>query len=793
MRQDMQDHTFKVRRAAVLGAGVMGAQIAAHLTAAGIPVDLYDLASDKGPRSALAAQGIARLLKLKPAPLAEKGLARFIQPLNFDDDLKKLADCDLIIEAVAERMEIKRNLYARVVPHLAVGAIFASNTSGLSISDLAAELPEDRRARFCGVHFFNPPRYMHLVELIPHAGTDSDVLDQLEGFLTRRLGKGVVRARDTVNFIGNRIGVFTMLSVMHHAERLGLGFDTVDALTGPAIGRPKSATFRLADVVGLDTMANVIRTMQNQLEDDPWHAWFRVPDWLSTLVEHGALGQKTGAGVFRKEGRTIRVFDPKTGDYRDSDYTLPDGIQQILAIRDPGEKLARLAGDDSPHGEFLWSIHRDLFHYCAWSLNRIAASARDVDLAIRWGYGWKLGPFEAWQAAGWKKMAELIERDIAADKTGVKAELPAWVNEIEAVHGPQGSWSADQGRYLARSTLPVYARQYQPPRLLGEPGESGRTVHEDDSIRLWCLHDDVLIASLKTKMAVIDQGAIEGLNRAVDQAESGFDGLVLWQPAGPFSAGANLKAAGAAIDAGDFASVRDLIEGFQAVNLRLRYAALPTVAAMRGLALGGGLELAMHTTVRVAHLESYMGLVEAGVGLLPAGGGLATVAMQIIADTQAGDSYPLLEKRYRQIAMGEVSGSALEARQMGYLRATDRIVLHEHELLHAAHHEVRALTAAGYRPPLAEARFAAAGDVGIATLRMLLVNMLEGHFISEHDHDIGLRIATVLCGGQIDRGAEITEQWIHALEREHFMELCAMDKTRQRIDHMLNTGKPLRN
>ncbi|RFF32837.1 3-hydroxyacyl-CoA dehydrogenase/enoyl-CoA hydratase family protein [Wenzhouxiangella sediminis] len=789
----MTDHKLQVRRAAVLGAGVMGAQIAAHLTAAGIPVDLYDLPSDDGPRSKLAAEGIKRLTKLKPAPLARKDLAEFIRPLNFADDLESLADCDFIIEAVAERMDIKRDLYGKIAPNIRDGAIFASNTSGLSITDLSKELPESLRGRFCGVHFFNPPRYMHLVELIPHAGTDAKVMDLLEDFLTRNLGKGVVRARDTANFIGNRVGMFSLLSTMHHADRLGLGFDTVDALTGPVIGRPKSATFRLADVVGLDTMGNVINTMKNQLEGDPWHAWFEQPDWLKRLIEAGAVGQKAGAGVFRKEGKTIRVLDPSTGEYRDTDYSLPEDVQKTLAIRDPGEKLAELAKCENAHTEFLWSLHRDLFHYCAYHLAEIADSAREVDLAIRWGYGWKIGPFEIWQSAGWQAMANLVKRDIEQGRTGVDANLPDWVGSIEAAHTPEGSWAADEARYLPRPDLPVFQRQYQPVRLLGEKTESGNTVHETDSIRLWTLDDDILIASLKSKMAVIDNGVVDGLNEAIERAESGYEGLVIWQPNGPFSAGANLKAAAEAIQKGDFDSVHDLVAGFQAVNLRLRYSTVPSVAAVRGLALGGGLELAMHAATRVAHLESYMGLVEAGVGLLPAGGGLGTLAMQVVDDTKAGDTYPLLEKRYKQVAMGQVAGSAMEAREMGYLREHDRIVMHEHELLHAAHFEARAMAAAGYRPPMAERTFPAAGDVGIATLKMLLVNMLEGHFISEHDYEIGQRIATVLCGGEIDRGSKVDEAWIHRLEREHFLELCAMEKTQERIAHMLKTGKPMRN
>src|SRR6056297_1725050 len=343
----MTDHKLLVRRAAVLGAGVMGAQIAAHLTAAGIPVDLYDLPTEGKQRSKVAADAIAGLAKLKPAPLASKDLGAFITPRNFEDDASQLAHCDFIIEAIVERMDIKKSLYEKIGPHIHDDAFFVTNTSGLSITELAGVVPEALKDRFCGVHFFNPPRYMHLVELIPHPGTDGKVLDLLEDFLTRNLGKGVVRCRDTANFIANRVGVFTMWSTMHHAQRLGLGFDTVDALTGPAIGRPKSATFRLADVVGLDTMANVIKTMDAKLADDPWHGYYQAPSWLAKLVEAGALGQKAGAGVFRKEGKTIRVLDPESDDdghpYRDTDYSLDDAVKQVLGIRDPAEKMATLA------------------------------------------------------------------------------------------------------------------------------------------------------------------------------------------------------------------------------------------------------------------------------------------------------------------------------------------------------------------------------------------------------------------------------------------------------------------
>jgi len=788
----MSNNRFIVRKAAVLGAGVMGAQIAAHLTAAGIPVRLFDLPAKKGGRADLVKQSVQRLTKLKPPPLADNRLVEFLHPANFDDDAEKLADCDFIIEAVAERIDIKKSLYDNIEAHIRPDAIFASNTSGLSITELAGVLPEKNRARFCGVHFFNPPRYMHLVELIPHAGTDPNALDQLEVFLTRTLGKGVVRAIDTPNFIANRVGTFSILSTIHHAERLGLGFDTVDALTGPAIGRPKSATFRLADVVGLDTLASVMSTMQSKLSDDPWHAHYRAPAWMQQLIDNGALGQKSGSGVFRKEGKTIKVLDPASGAYRDTDYSLADDVKQVLGITDPGEKLEAMRESNRPEVQFLWAIHRDLFHYCAVLLKDIADSAREIDLAMRWGYGWEYGPFEIWQAAGWERIAKLVSEDIESGRALADAPLPGWVDGVSAAHAESGSVTGDGGT-SPRPDLAVFERQWQPPRLIGEKTADGKTIADLPGVRLWTLADDVLIVSHKSKMNVIDGGVIDGLSEAIERAEREFAGIVIWQPKGPFSAGANLKAAMSWIENDEWDKVEGLVRDFQDVNLRLRHAAVPSVAAVRGLALGGGLELAMHTSRIVAHLESYMGLVEAGVGLLPAGGGLGTLAFRVAEQTRAGDSYLLLEKRFKQVAMGQVSGSAMEAREMGYLRDADAIVMHEHELLHAAHGAIGGLNAAGYRAPLPGSAIPAAGDVGIATLKMMLVNMHEGHFVSDHDVEISERIADVLCGGAIDRGTKVDERWLYALERKHFVELAGMKPTQERILHMLKTGKPLRN
>ncbi|MEO6687792.1 MAG: 3-hydroxyacyl-CoA dehydrogenase family protein, partial [Dokdonella sp.] len=497
----MNNVPLRIRKAAVLGAGVMGAQIAAHLANADVETLLFDLPAKDGDKNGIANKAIANLSKLSPAPLAEKSKVTAITAANYDDNLEALKGCDLIIEAIAERLDWKLDLYKRITPYLSDSVVVASNTSGLSINALAEALPANLRPRFSGIHFFNPPRYMHLVELIPDKETDRDVLAGLEAFLTTTLGKGVVYAKDTPNFIGNRIGVFSILATMHHTAAFDLGFDLVDALTGPAIGRPKSATYRTADVVGLDTMAHVINTMADTLPNDPWHAHFQAPAWLSTLIGKGALGQKTGAGIYTKRGKDIVVLDLQKQDYVPSAAKASDEVAAILDIRNPSEKFGKLRASSDPQAQFLWAVFRDLFHYAAFHLADIAETARDVDFAIRWGYGWKLGPFETWQSAGWSDVAKWITEDIAAGKAMSTAPLPAWVGRVDGVHHAAGSYSPRSGKDEPRSTHPVYQRQLFPDALIGETFDTGTTLWENDGVRLWSLGGDgVGILSFKTKM-----------------------------------------------------------------------------------------------------------------------------------------------------------------------------------------------------------------------------------------------------------------------------------------------------
>lgn len=798
---------FTIRKVAVLGAGVMGAQIAAHCANAGVPVLLYDLPAKEGPANGIVIGALERLRKLSPAPLGTAARVGYIEPANYDQDLGRLQECDLIIEAIAERMDWKHALYARVAPHVAAHAVFASNTSGLPIAKLAEGLPTELRERFCGVHFFNPPRYMHLVELIGTAQTRAELLDTLETFLTTTLGKGVVRALDTPNFVANRVGVFNILSTMAQAERFGLGFDVVDDLTGSKLGRAKSGTFRTADVVGLDTLVHVIRTLQEQLPEDPFAACYATPSVLAKLVEQGALGQKAGAGFYRKKGREIQRLDPKAGDYVPSGEKADPLIGRMLKAPLP-LRLKLLREARHPQARFLWSILRDGFHYIAVHLAEIANTARDVDFALRWGFGHAQGPFELWQQAGWLQVARWIEEDIAAGETLSRAPLPAWVTqgpvaERGGVHQPEGSWNARTGQFEARAALPVHERQIFNAPLVGETQRTwltaGATVFEDDAIRVWTVDrvglDDVLVASFKTKMHVISPGVTAGLMRAVALAESEYRGLVVWQGEEPFSAGADLQAMLPLFMSGGVAAIEPEEERLQQLMLRLRYARVPTVAALAGLVLGGGCELAVHCARRVAYLESYIGLVEVGVGLVPGAGGLTYGARRAAEEQRVAPDLPLLGflKKYAlAAATAQVSKSALEAREIGYLLDSDPVVYNAHELLYVAIRQAQAMHDAGWAPPM-KARFAVAGRDGAATLKAQLVNMREGGYISEHDERLGSQIAEVLCGGDVDPGTEVDEAWILRLERKAFMRLLRNPKTQERILGMMNTGKPVRN
>jgi 3-hydroxyacyl-CoA dehydrogenase len=731
--------------------------------------------------------------------------AVLIGQANYEEHMEQLRDCDLIIEAIAERMDWKRDLYQKIAPFVAPHAIVASNTSGLSITALSEALPEALKPRFCGIHFFNPPRYMTLVELINTPTTDPQILDDLETFVTSGLGKGVVRAHDTPNFVANRVGIAGMLATMKEVENFGLTWDVVDDLTGKKLGRASSGTFRTADVVGLDTLTHVIKTLQDNLtiETDPFYASFGTPAVLKKLLELGNLGQKTKAGFYKKVGRDVLRFELDSGEYVPGGAKADEVYGRMLK-KPAAERLRLLRNSEGPQGQFLWAILRNGFHYAAVHLGTIADNARDVDQAMRWGFGMQQGPFELWQEAGWLDVAKMVQEDIDAGKALCNTPLPEWVfkgpvAEAGGVHTAKGSWSASKGEFVARRALPVYARQPFPEALRGETlpdfRTAGTTLFEDDAIRLWTMDDAVVIASIKTKMHAISMEVTAGLERAVELAEKSYQGVVIWSGDEPFSAGADLQAMLPGFMMGGAAAIDEAVAELQRVMRRLRYASVPVVSAVRGLALGGGCEMAVHSARRVVHMESYVGLVEVGVGLVPGAGGLTYIARRAAenAATSTGkDLLPFLTEGFTAAAMAKVGTSALESRKLGYLLESDVIVPHKDELLFVALNEAKAMYQGGYRAPH-KRLFPVAGRSGKATILGSLVNMRDGGFISQHDFHIASLIANVVTGGDVDAGTLVSEEYLMTLERRAFCALLEHPKTQERIMGMLSTGKPVRN
>ncbi|MGA8053440.1 MAG: 3-hydroxyacyl-CoA dehydrogenase NAD-binding domain-containing protein [Burkholderiales bacterium] len=794
----MGSQNFFIRKAAVLGTGVMGLRIAAHLANADVPVVLFGRAGEGANPNERIRKTIDVLRKTDPGALATRDRSADIEAANYDQHLDRLKSCDLIIEAIAEDWDTKQALYQKIAPYIAKDAIVASNTSGLSVNRLAELIPAAARKNFCGMHIFNPPRYMHLIELIPSRHTDPAMLDALESWLVTRLGKGIVRAKDTQSFVANRIGLFSILAVMHHTEKFGLGFDDVDALTGKLIGHPATGTFRTADMIGLDTLSNVMDFQHETLPNDPWREYYKAPAWFAGLIAKGALGLKTKGGIYRRVGKAVQVLDLATQDYKPSAAKVSDEVTEIFHIKDPVERFAKLRASKDAHAQFLWATTRDIFHYCAYHLAEIANNARDVDFAMRWGWGWSVGPFEIWQAAGWKAVAEAMQQDISAGKAMVKTPLPAWVLQRDGVYQEHGAYSPAENILKGRSTLTVYKRQLFPDLILGEKHDHGETLQEDNSVRLWRMPDvdpRIAILSFKSKMHALGKGVVDGIYQAVARAEADFDGLVLWHHP-PFGVGANLAELGELVKAGKWDEIDRVVAHFQGATKALRYAQVPTVAAVEGMAFGGGAEVAMHCAHRVLALESQIGLVEAGVGLIPAGGGCKELARRA-SDAAKGhpqnDPWEDVQKAFRNIIRGVTSRSALNARERGFALEGDTVLFNARELLYVAIKQARALSEAGYHPPRLPREIKVVGRPGHATLRMDLVNLREGGFMSAHDYVVSDAAATVLCGGDVDPGTLVDEDWLLALERQQFVALAKTELTQQRMAYMLETGKPLRN
>jgi 3-hydroxyacyl-CoA dehydrogenase len=789
-----------IKNVAILGAGVMGAQIAAHFANLGYTVLLFDLPSDK-KATAISEAAIANLKKLKPAPITLASSLERIVACSYANDLPKLANCQLVVEAVAERLDIKEKLFGTIAPFINSQAILATNTSGLSIQTLAEQVKAINPSlaeRFLGIHFFNPPRYMPLVELIPQSYTATSVVDALEIFVVKNLGKRVVRAKDTPNFIANRIGTFSLLSTIYYAEKFGLGLDEVDALTGTQIGRAKSASFRTLDVVGLDVFGHVAKTMENGLPQDPWLAMFSMPAWYTELVTQGALGQKVGKGIFFKQGKEISVYDTVSKTYVAQTKTISDEVSNILKEKNWGVKLTALRACQNPQAQFLWSIFRELFVYCAYHASQIVTTLADIDWAIRWGFGWKEGPFEIWQKAGWAQISTIIAEDIAANCAFSQTTMPAWVAQITAAHNTQGSFNPAKQIYQSFSSLSIYKEFLGVSMLDGQETIMPTTksvVYENAGIRIIEIENSIGILSFKSKMNSAGAEVLQGLLEGIPAAEKVLKGLVIWQnnPA-VFCAGANLQQVVEGIHKESWAELETMVANFQLASLSVKHSSIPVVAAVEGLALGGGCEFVMHASRVVASEETYMGLVEVGVGLLPAGAGCKEWLIRLNETCRTpAELKAKMQKVFEYIAMGKVTSSASEAKDWGYLRQSDIIVPSTTSLLQTAIREVHAMISKSYVPISPSLALPVLGDSFVGFLKAMLANMLVGGFISQHDSKIGGYIAEILTGGGLDRNTTASQDVFLHLERKYFYSLLREPKTQERIAYMLAKGKALRN
>ena len=800
---------------AVLGSGTMGGQIAAHFANLGFEVVMFDTSHEAISKS------LNMMKKLKPTPLASQSVIGLIKTSTYDT-MDVLSKCDFIIESVVENLDIKKQLFSNIAPYVNDDAVLVTNTSGLSIQKIAEHSPESLRSRIFGVHFFNPPRYLPLVELIRTSFSDEKLLHKAEGFITSALGKEVVYAKDSPAFIANRIGVFSFLAVLKHAENFSLSADTVDALTGKRVGRPASATFRTLDVVGLDVMSNVVKNIYENAKDDPWVELFKLPDWIDNLIAEGSLGSKTKKGIYEKIGKDIYVYDPASDEYRLSDKTISAEVKKILKENGNIENsLLTLSKSDDPQAQFLWSVHRDVFHYACYQLEHVAETVRCVDLALKSGFAWQRGIFEQVQLTGWSEVRDSLNVDINNGAALSSESLPSWVLDKSFVYSDEGAYDPNKNQYTPRSSHPVYDRQLLKPLLKGEKQHQQEILLDGESTKLVNIGDGVASISFKTKMNVLSSSVLTELPKCLDFLEdNGFNALIFKQEQEHFCAGANLYEIISAIKLGllekdpgvtskakkkafelmhpelpklgKLYSIKKIVAMLQELFMRLKHGKILTIAAVDGLALGGGCELLLHCNKVVASMNSYIGLVEVGIGALPAGCGSKEMTLRAYTNKETDDIFPLLSKYFEQIAMAKVSASALEAKEMGYLKADDVIIANPNELLYVAKQQALALLDSGFKSPL-DSTFKVVGKAGYANIMAQVANLHEGHFISEHDNYIVTHLAKVMTGSKVEENTTVNSQMILDLERKYFIKLLSTKKTQDRIEYMLRNSKPLRN
>ena len=793
----------QINRVAVLGAGVMGATIAAHLANAGldillldiVPKELNDDEKAKGltlespvVRNRIASAGLQGLLKMKPAPFYLKEFASQIETGNFEDDLEKLGQCDWIIEVVIEYMPVKLDLLKKVVPHLAPGAILSTNTSGLSVNEMAEVLPSEVKKNFLATHFFNPPRYMRLMEIVPCNDTDADVVQGLADFISRKLGKGIVYAKDTTNFIANRIGTYAIFKGMAHMMDMGMTVEEVDAVAGPATARPKSGAYRTADLVGLDTLAHVGTNSHDLLPDDEERDVFKIPEFMKKMIENGQLGNKTRQGFYKKEKvdgkRKIFYYDYTSGEYKPLEKPKFPSVMAVKQVDDPAMKLKMVVNGSDKGAEFAWKSIRDTLIYAVNRIPEIADDVVNIDNAMRWGFNWEIGPFEMFDAIGVKQFVKRAEKDGVA--------LPACLQEVDSFYRFNEAGQKEYYDLLRKEYVPVPVPEGQIHLEILKKG--GRVVEKNANCSVIDLGDGVFGFEFHSKMNAISGDILAMTHKAIKRAEREGVGLVIGNRGANFSVGANLMMMAVALAEGAYDDINMVLRSFQKATMAVKYAKVPVVAAPFNMTLGGGAEFCLQSDAINAHAETYMGLVEIGVGLLPAGGGTKEMSMRAIelAAQYKTDVQPFILKNFEQIAMAKVSMGAAELPSMGYMRHGDSITMDIDRLIADAKQKVLAL-AVNYRPKRKADKLPAPGRGIAAAIKSQLWNMQMGNFITEYEAEMGTIIAGVICGGDVNPGTLISEDYLLELERENFLKLAGNKKTAERIQHMLKRGKPLRN
>lgn len=790
-----------IKKAAVLGSGVMGSGIAAHLANIGIPTLLLDIVpkaltdeekakgltlEDKQVRSRISAAAIQKLLKQKPAPLTSKKNIALIQAGNLEDDLEKLAEVDWIIEVVVENLAVKKQVFEKVDRYRKQGSIVSSNTSGISVEAMVEGRSEDFQRNFLGTHFFNPPRYLKLLEVIPTRHTDPEVLSFMKKFGEDVLGKGVVIAKDTPNFIANRIGTYGLLVTLREMANGGYSVGEVDSVTGPLIGRPKSATFRTLDVVGLDTFVHVAGNVYEQVEGEEKEV-FNVPAFIHSMLEKGWLGSKTGQGFFLKKGKEILELDPNTLEYGPRKKLTTSSTELSRQEKGLANKLKALVYANDRAGSLLWSIFRPVLLYSARLLGTIADDVTAIDRAMKWGFGWEMGPFETWDAIG-------LERSVQKMKEQGE-EIPSWISAM-LEKGVTSFYKEENGRRYF-----YHNGEYQPvevnPKVIDLQQLKKQTgvIKANSGASLLDLGDGVALLEFHSPNNAIGLDIIQMINFAIDEVEKHYKGLVIANQGKNFCVGANLAMILMEAQDDNVDELELVIRHFQQAMMKMKYCSKPVVAAPFAMTLGGGAEICLHTPYIQAAAETYMGLVEVGVGLIPGGGGNKELYIKHLESLPNGVEFDLQKvanRVFETIAMAKVSTSAEEARENNFLSFADGVSVNGDHLIHDAKQAVLSIYEKGFKPKIRK-KIPVVGETGYATLLLGAESMYLSGFISEHDLKIAKKLAFVLAGGKVPYGTEVDEQYLLDLEREAFLSLVAEPKTQQRMQHMLVKGKPLRN